>query len=117
MDGHLLLVTILFKGFSYWPIGQAINQPTLTLIVQGLGWIMASATLIALPTTFVMLIVQGGFGLLNRVSPTLNLFSLGFPISMLFGLLCISMMVTNIPDHYLNLTNEILAKLDAIRVP
>lgn len=116
MDGHLLLVTILFKGFSYWPIGQAINQPTLALIAQGLGWIMASATLIALPTTFVMLIVQGGFGLLNRVSPTLNLFSLGFPISMLFGLLCISMLVTNIPDHYLNLTNEILAKLDAIRV-
>ena len=114
MDGHLLLVTILFKGFSYWPIGQAINQPSLMLVVQGLGWIMASATLIALPTTFVMLIVQGG--LLNRVSPTLNLFSLGFPISMLFGLLCISMLVTNIPDHYLNLTNEILAKLDAIRV-
>ncbi|MTH46140.1 flagellar biosynthetic protein FliR [Intestinirhabdus alba] len=116
MDGHLLLVTILYKGFSYWPIGQAINHPTLLLIVQGLGWIMASATLIALPTTFVMLIVQGGFGLLNRVSPTLNLFSLGFPISMLFGLLCISMMMTNIPDHYLNLTNDVLAKLDAIRV-
>lgn len=116
MDGHLLMVTILYKGFSYWPIGQAINNPTLTLIAQGLGWIMASATLIALPTTFVMLIVQGGFGLLNRVSPTLNLFSLGFPISMLFGLLCISMLVTNIPDHYLNLTTEILAKLDAIRV-
>ena len=116
MDGHLLLVTILFKGFSYWPIGQAINQPTLMLVGQGLGWIMSAATLIALPTTFVMLIVQGGFGLLNRVSPTLNLFSLGFPISMLFGLLCISMLVTNIPDHYINLTNEILAKLDAIRV-
>jgi flagellar biosynthesis protein FliR len=116
MDGHLLLVTILFKSFTYWPIGEALNRPTLMLIVQSLGWIIASAALIALPTTFVMLIVQGGFGLLNRVSPTLNLFSLGFPISMLFGLLCISMMVTNIPDHYLNLTNEILAKFDAIRV-
>lgn len=116
MDGHLLLVTILFKGFDYWPIGQAINQPTLALVARGLGWIMASATLIALPTTFVMLIVQGGFGLLNRVSPTLNLFSLGFPISMLFGLLCISMLITSIPDHYLNLTNDILAQLDAIRV-
>ncbi|MGC6096661.1 flagellar biosynthetic protein FliR [Citrobacter portucalensis] len=115
MDGHLLLVTILFKGFTYWPIGQTLNQPTLMLVVQGLGWIMSSATLIALPTTFVMLIVQGGFGLLNRVSPALNLFSLGFPISMLFGLLCISMLMTSIPDHYLNLTNEILAKLDAVR--
>lgn len=115
MDGHLLVVTILYKGFVWWPIGQAINKPTLLLIVQSLGWIMSSATLIAIPTTFVMLIVQGGFGLLNRVSPTLNLFSLGFPISMLFGLLCISMMITNIPDHYLNLTNDILARLEAIR--
>lgn len=115
MDGHLLVVTILYKGFIWWPIGQAINRPTLWLIVQSLGWIMSSATLIALPTTFVMLIVQGGFGLLNRVSPTLNLFSLGFPISMLFGLLCISMMITNIPDHYLNLTTDILARLDAVR--
>ncbi|EMN5249421.1 MULTISPECIES: flagellar biosynthetic protein FliR [Enterobacteriaceae] len=115
MDGHLLVVTILYKGFIWWPIGQAINKPTLLLIVQSLGWIMSSATLIAIPTTFVMLIVQGGFGLLNRVSPTLNLFSLGFPISMLFGLLCISMMMTNIPDHYLNLTNDILARLDAVR--
>ena len=115
MDGHLLVVTILYKGFVWWPIGQAINKPTLLLIVQSLGWIMSSATLIAIPTTFVMLIVQGGFGLLNRVSPTLNLFSLGFPISMLFGLLCISMMMTNIPDHYLNLTNEILARREAVR--
>ncbi|MDX6020107.1 flagellar biosynthetic protein FliR [Scandinavium sp. V105_16] len=115
MEGHLLVVTILYKGFVWWPIGQAVNNPTLLLIVQSLGWIMSSATLIALPTTFVMLIVQGGFGLLNRVSPTLNLFSLGFPISMLFGLLCISMMITNIPDHYLNLTNEILARLEAVR--
>lgn len=115
MDGHLLVVTILFKGFSYWPIGQAINQPTLTMLVQSLGWIMASATLIALPTTFVMLIVQGGFGLLNRVSPTLNLFSLGFPISMLFGLLCITLMIGHVPEHYLNLTNQILTWLDAVR--
>lgn len=116
MDGHLLFMTILYKGFVYWPIGQAINEFSLRTLALSLGWIMSSATLIALPTTFVMLIVQGGFGLLNRVSPTLNLFSLGFPISMLFGLLCISMLVTNIPDHYINLTNEILAKLDAIRV-
>jgi flagellar biosynthetic protein FliR len=115
MDGHLLIVSVLYKGFTYWPIGQAINQPSLRLIVESFGWIISAATLIALPTTFVMLIVQGGFGLLNRISPSLNLFSLGFPISMLFGLLCVSMMIGNIPDHYLNLTNEILAKLDAVR--
>lgn len=116
MDGHLLFMTILYKGFIYWPIGQAINDFSLRTLALSLGWIMSSATLIALPTTFVMLIVQGGFGLLNRVSPTLNLFSLGFPISMLFGLLCMTLIITNVPDHYLNLTNEILAQLDNMRV-
>jgi flagellar biosynthetic protein FliR len=115
MDGHLLLVTVLYKGFTYWPIGQAINRPTLKLLVESFGWIISGATLIALPTTFVMMIVQGGFGLLNRISPSLNLFSLGFPISMLFGLLCVSMMISNIPGHYLNLTTEILSMLDSVR--
>ena len=116
MDGHLLFMTILYKGFVYWPIGQAINEFSLRTLALSLGWIMSSATLIALPTTFVMLIVQGGFGLLNRVSPTLNLFSLGFPISMLFGLLCMTLIIANVPDHYLNVTNEILARLDNMRV-
>lgn len=116
MDGHLLIVTLLFKSFTYWPPGQALNALSLKLLVQGMGWIMSSALLIALPTCFVMLLVQGAFGLLNRISPTLNLFSLGFPISMLFGLLCLGLLVSNIPDHYLNLTNHILHKLDTIRV-
>lgn len=116
MDGHLLLVTILYKSFTYWPIGQAINPVSLNTLAQSLGWLIASALLISLPTAFVMLLVQGAFGLLNRISPTLNLFSLGFPVSMLFGLLCLGLLVSNIPDHYLNLTNAILAKLDAMRI-
>ncbi|WP_439411897.1 flagellar biosynthetic protein FliR [Enterobacter ludwigii] len=115
MDGHLLVVSVLYKGFTYWPIGQAINDPTLKLVANCFGWIIASATLLSLPTTFVMLIVQGGFGLLNRISPSLNLYSLGFPISMLFGLLCLSMMMSNIPEHYLHLVNTVLAQLDKVR--
>lgn len=116
MDGHLLLVTIVYKSFTYWPPGQALSALSLHTLVQSLGWLISSALLIALPTCFVMLLVQGAFGLLNRISPTLNLFSLGFPISMLFGLLCLGLMVSNIPDHYLNLTNYILGKLDAVRM-
>lgn len=116
MDGHLLLVTILFKSFTYWPPGQAITALSLNTLVKSLGWLISSSILIALPASFVMLLVQGSFGLLNRISPTLNLFSLGFPISMLFGLLCLALMLSNLPHHYLDLTNYILAKLDTLRV-
>ncbi|MRS89705.1 flagellar biosynthetic protein FliR [Enterobacteriaceae bacterium RIT714] len=116
MDGHLLLVTLLYKSFNYWPVGQAINAVSLHTLVQSLGWLISSSLLISLPTAFVMLMVQGSFGLLNRISPTLNLFSLGFPISMLFGLLCLALLVSDIPDHYINLTNVIMGKIDAMRV-
>ncbi|AKJ41366.1 flagellar biosynthesis protein FliR [Pragia fontium] len=116
MDGHLLFITILFKGFTYWPIGQAINDLSLRTLVLGLSWVISSAVLLSLPTTLIMLVVQGVFGLLNRVSPTLNLFSLGFPISMLFGLFCLMLLAGNIPDHYLNLTNMVLDQLDKLRI-
>ncbi|WP_312950642.1 flagellar biosynthetic protein FliR [Superficieibacter sp.] len=116
MDGHLLLVSILYKGFIYWPIGNALTPQTLRSISLALTWVFASATLLALPTTFIMLVVQGGFGLLNRVSPSLNLYSLGFPVNMLAGLVCFAALLYNLPDHYLHLANVVLRQLDALRV-
>ncbi|MTD26978.1 flagellar biosynthetic protein FliR [Erwinia sorbitola] len=115
VDGHLLLLTILYKGFAYWPIGQAINTLTLRTVTTGVGWLLTSAVLLALPTVFIMLLVQGVFGLLNRISPTLNLFALGFPISMLFGLFCLMLLSGSIPQHYLSLTNQILLLFDSLR--
>ncbi len=114
-DGHLLLVSILYKGFIYWPIGKAITIPSLHALASGLGWILSSAVLLALPTVFIMLLVQGTFGLLSRVAPQLNLFALGFPISMLFGLLCFIVLSSHIGEHYLQLTNRVIALFDQLR--
>lgn len=116
MDGHLLLVSVLYKSFTYWPIGNALTPQSLRSISLALTWVFGAATLLALPTTFVMLIVQGCFGLLNRVSPALNLYSLGFPINMLFGLVCFAALLYCMPDRYLHLVNFVLQQLDALKV-
>lgn len=116
MDGHLLLVSILLKSFTYWPPGSAITAQTLRSVSLALGWTFASATLLALPTTFIMLVVQGGFGLLNRVSPALNLYSLGFPITMLMGMVCFAALLYALPDHFLHLANFVLGQFDALRL-
>ena len=52
-----------------------------------------------------------GMGLLNRVSPALNLFSLGFSIVTLFGIFMLAQMVRFIPEHYLRMTNHVLDML------
>lgn len=115
MDGHLLLLTLLYSSFTYWPIGQAINAMTLRTVAGGVGWMLSGALLLAMPTVTIMMLVQGVFGLLNRISPTLNLFALGFPISMLFGLFCFTLLMNNVGSHYLELTQQVLALLDKIR--
>ncbi|MOA66808.1 flagellar biosynthesis protein FliR [compost metagenome] len=38
----------------------------------------------------------------------MNLFSLGFPSSILVGLLCVYMTIPNLPENYLHLTRELL---------
>ncbi|MGV7092747.1 flagellar biosynthetic protein FliR [Siccibacter turicensis] len=115
MDGHLLMVSILYKGFIYWPIGNALNPQTLRSVALSFGWVLSAAMLLALPTTFIMLVVQIGFGFLNRVSPALNLFSLGFPVNMLAGLCCFAALLYQLPDHYLQLANAVLHQLDTLR--
>ncbi len=116
LDGHLLLVSILYKGFTFWPIGNALTPQTFRSVALSLSWVFSAATLLALPTTFIMLVVQMGFGLLNRVSPALNLYSLGFPVNMLAGLVCFAALLGHLPDHYLQFTNLVLHQLDSLRV-
>ncbi|SFN35621.1 flagellar biosynthetic protein FliR [Izhakiella capsodis] len=115
-DGHLLLVTILYKSFIYWPPGQAISLNSLRTATTGVGFIISGALLLALPTVLIMMLVQCVFGLLNRVSPTLNLFSLGFPVSMLFGLFCFMVLSSHLGEHYLRLTNQVMGLLERLRV-
>jgi flagellar biosynthetic protein FliR len=58
--------------------------------------------------------VQFCFGLLNRISSALNLFSLGFPLTILVGLLCIQLTLPNLPESYLHLTRELLDNIGLI---
>lgn len=114
-DGHLLLVTILYKSFIYWPIGAALQWPSLQLVVANLGWVLSAALIIALPSTLIMLLIQGVFGLLNKISPSLNLFSLGFPLATLAGLIGIALLLPNLAEHYLSLTNHVIHQFDLLR--
>lgn len=108
IDGHLLIITVLYKSFSYWPVGSGLNYLSFATFIQSLAWVFSASVLLTLPMVFCMVLVQFCFGLLNRISPSMNLFSLGFPITILIGLLCVYMALPNLPEQYLHLTRELL---------
>lgn len=111
IDGHLVLTSVLGQSFRAWPVGQGLGPLVMQTVALNLGWVFAAAVLLALPIVFSTMVVQIGFGFLNRVAPSLNLFSLGFSLVTIFGLLMLVQLVRFIPEHYIQLTNAVLDML------
>jgi flagellar biosynthetic protein FliR len=58
-------------------------------MIMRISWLFVSALLVSLPIVTAVLIVNLSFGIMTRAAPQMNVFSLGFPIGILFGLLII----------------------------
>lgn len=111
IDGHLVLAGVMGASFKAWPVGQGYGALLLNTVALNAAWIFSAAMLLALPIVFSTLVVQIGFGFLNRVAPALNLFSLGFSLTTLFGLLMLVQVVRFLPEHYIAMTNQVLDML------
>ena len=108
MDGHLVVFTILLESFQAIPIGSGL-QPFIWQDLVSLGsWLFASSLLVALPMVISMLMVNTAFGVMNRAAPQLNIISLGFPMTMLFGMITFFFAMSGLPGILVNLTTEVL---------
>ncbi|WP_249173339.1 flagellar biosynthetic protein FliR [Burkholderia dolosa] len=115
VDGHLLMTQVLARSFDVWPIGSsAFDFSALRRFVFAVGWMFSAAAALALPVTFATLVVQVGLGLLNRAAPTLNLFSLGFSVTTMFGLLLVVLLLPSLPDHYHRMVIHVLDVYDGL---
>ena len=111
IDGHLVLMGVVGQSFKAWPVGAGFAPMLLEAIALNLAWVFSAAVLLALPIVFSTMVVQIGFGFLNRVAPSLNLFSLGFSLVTVFGLLMLVQVVRFVPEHYVSMMNQILEML------
>ena len=113
IDGHLVLAGVVGASFLAWPIGGGVDFPTLQSVAYNVAWVFSAALLLAIPVIFSALVVQLGFGLLNRVAPTLNLFALGFSVVIAFGLLMLGYIARTLPEHYVRMVIRLLETLRA----
>ncbi len=87
IDGHLMLIHALAESFRLFPLdGQAAAPLSFDRIVRLGGDMFAIALALSLPFLAVMLLVNIVLGVLARVAPQLNVFAVGFPLTILVGL-------------------------------
>ncbi|MDR8525938.1 flagellar biosynthetic protein FliR [Shewanella fidelis] len=111
LDGHLVAIGVLVDSFKLWPIGMGVFELPLMSLIARFAWIFAAAFMLALPAILAMLVVNLTFGVLSRAAPSLNVFALGFPMSMLMGLLCVFFSFSGLPSRYSDLCLDALSAM------
>jgi len=87
LNGHLVLVTIIVDSFKVLPIAEGgLSSLSIWRLAISGGWMFASGLLLALPAVISLLVVNFAFGIMTKAAPQLNIFAIGFPFTMLFGL-------------------------------
>lgn len=82
MNGHLVLLQFVIESYR----ASSYFTPEMGGHMVELGAFMfGGALLVALPAVTALLLVNLAFGVLTRAAPQLNIFSLGFPMTLLFG--------------------------------
>ena len=87
IDGHLMMIALLADSFQALPIasGPIAAKSMHTLALWG-GKIFLTGLLLSLPLLAALLVTNLALGVLTRAAPQLNLFAIGFPITLGIGL-------------------------------
>ncbi|KLN96290.1 flagellar biosynthetic protein FliR [Moellerella wisconsensis] len=87
---HLWFLYLLVDSFNVIPISSIpLNKQGIWLIIQSAGYIFLYGLLFSLPFIFTLLMINIALGILNRMTPQLSVFVIGFPITMLSGIIII----------------------------
>jgi flagellar biosynthetic protein FliR len=111
LNGHLVMLDVLVESLRQWPPGASLYDVHLELVWQLFGWAISAALLVSMPAIAAMLLVNVGFGVMSRAAPAFNIYSLGFPLSMITGLLAFWLSLSAIPGRYMDLCWTVLQAL------
>jgi len=108
--GHLVMLEILIESFTVLPISTfGVEAGLMIRVVNTLSWVFSSGLVLALPALTALLITNFAFGIMTRAAPQLNIFALGFPVALMFGLFIIWITLGTFLDSAENIFAEFFA--------
>lgn len=84
-NSHHYLIAAMVKSYAYIPINPSTLPSHFSFYAQLVAHVFALAIQMALPVFGALLVSDLGVGLLSRTVPQLNIFSIIFPVKIIFG--------------------------------
>ena len=104
LNGHLALIGVLADSFYSLPVGiDGVARESLWHLGQWGSRMFMGALLIALPALTSMLLVNLAFGVITRAAPQLNIFAVGFPVTLLLGFVVLMLSVPSLTPRFTEL--------------
>jgi flagellar biosynthetic protein FliR len=97
VDGHLMMISTLVESFHVLPISDAplAAEGWHVLALAGAN-VFSAALMLALPLIGALLTLNLAMGILNRASPQLSIFAVGFPLTLLGGILMLQQLMPHL---------------------
>ncbi len=107
LNGHLLLIQMLSDSFKTLPIGfEGIDKAGIWSILEWSSQIFAGGLLLAMPLVAGLLLVNVIFGVAARAAPQLQIFSVGFPVTLMLGLMLVWKTLPDMMDQFSGILTE-----------
>jgi flagellar biosynthetic protein FliR len=107
VDGHLLLIQMLLDSFKTLPIGlDGIDKASIWSILMWSSQMFSSGLLLAMPVIASLLLVNVIFGVAARAAPQLQIFSVGFPVTLMLGMLLVWKTLPDTLDQFSELLTD-----------
>ena len=117
VDAHLHFIALIVRSYEIFPPGQAwLSVAHFEQVVSFGGDMLATAVLLALPVTLILLLVNIVTGVISRSAPSLNLFALGLPAGVFAGLIALVISAPLLNDQLLGLAGQAIADVDRLLV-
>jgi len=113
LDGHLAMIGLVADSFHSFPIGTDFVERHNFWDMASWGTNMfASAILVSLPPVTALLLINMSLGIIGRAAPQLNIFAVGFSITIVAGFYVI---MTGLPIVLVQFENVSVSAFDSVK--
>ncbi len=114
-NGHLVVLRGMLDSYQYIPVGSV---PNMEALIQGgisaMGSMFFSAAIIMLPICGFLVAINLAIGVISRSSPQMNLFAVGFPITMIVIFILLYMFVDVLGHSLTALSQKAVEHLETV---
>ncbi|MEW5794873.1 MAG: flagellar biosynthetic protein FliR [Candidatus Zixiibacteriota bacterium] len=122
INGHHLVIRAFNDSYRVIPPGQMqVVDTTADLLMRHTAYVLVLAIKIAAPVLVTLVLMDVALGTVSRVMPTMNIFIVGFPLKIGFGLLVVAMslpilayVLEKSTGYFDNAVHELLASMGKV---